>query len=268
MALRKHIKSFSLFSLPILLILVLWELLSRLRILNPTLFSSPSQILSTLFELTLATGKTFTSHSLLIDIGVSLYRLGFSFLIALLIGLPLAILMGRSSLIYNLVDPIITLLVPIPGIAWTPIFIIWLGFGDPTIITVGAFASFFPIVQNVTMGIRSIDKRYLWCAEIMGARKRDFWLKILIPWSFPFLLTGVKLAIARGWRTIIAVEMIAASLSGLGFLIFDARDYLQPSVIYGGIIVLSFVYIALESLIRLVEKRTIEKWGIVLKGGL
>jgi NitT/TauT family transport system permease protein len=57
--------------------------------------------------------------------------------------------------------------------------------------------------------------------------------------------------------------MIAASLWGLGFMIFDARDYLQPSIIYGGIIVLAALYFFIESLIKLIEQKTIEKWGMV-----
>jgi len=152
---------------------------------------------------------------------------------------------------------------PIPGIAWAPIFMIWLGFGDPTIITVGALAAFFPIVYNTAAGVRSVKKEMIWAAQSMGADEKTIFFKVLLPSSAAFIFTGFKLGLARGWRTIIAVEMIAASLWGLGFMIFDARDYLQPSIIYGGIIVLAALYFFIESLIKLIEQKTIEKWGMV-----
>lgn len=86
---------------------------------------------------------------------------------------------------------------------------------------------------------------------------------MLLPWSAAYIFTDFKLALARGWRTIIAVEMIAATLLGLGYIIFDARDYLRPSIIYGGIMILAVVFFLIENVVRLIEKRTIEKWGMV-----
>jgi ABC-type nitrate/sulfonate/bicarbonate transport system permease component len=73
--------------------------------------------------------------------------------------------------------------------------------------------------------------------------------------------------LARGWRTIIAVEMMAASLLGLGYMIFSARDYLRPSIIYGGIIVLAVTYFLIENVIKWIERRTVEKWGMAQSSG-
>ena len=141
---------------------------------------------------------------------------------------------------------------------------LWLGFGDPTIVTVGALAAFFPIVYNTVTGVRSIEKRLVWSAQSMGANRWTVFLKVSLPGASAHIFTGLKLGFARGWRTIIAVEMIAASLWGLGFMIFDAREYLQPAVIYGGILVLAIIYLFIENvLIKSVEKNTVEKWGAV-----
>jgi len=250
------------FFVSVLLVLVGWEIISRLEILNPSLISRPSEIFAALWKLLLKT--SLSGESILFKhVYSSLYRLFYAFTIATAVGVGLGILMGRYDKIYWSLKPLITLAMPIPGIAWAPIFMIWLGFGDPTIIAVGALASFFPIVYNTAAGVRSVKKELVWAAQSMGATEVTIFFKVLFPSSAPFVFTGFKLGLARGWRTIIAVEMIAASLWGLGFMIFDARDYLQPSIIYGGIIILAVLYYAVEGFVKLMERRTIEKWGMV-----
>ncbi len=250
------------FFVSISLFLAGWETISRLRLLNPSLISRPTEIFNVLWKLLLKASPSNQSV-LLTHIYSSLYRLFYAFLIAAVIGVSLGILMGRSNKIYWFFEPLITLAMPIPGIAWAPIFMIWLGFGDPTIITVGVLASFFPIVYNTTVGVRSVKKELVWAAQSMGATEKIIFFKVLLPSAAAYIFTGFKLGLARGWRTIIAVEMIAASLWGLGFMIFDARDYLQPSIIYGGIIVLAVIYLLIEELVKLIEKKTIEKWGMI-----
>jgi NitT/TauT family transport system permease protein len=103
----------------------------------------------------------------------------------------------------------------------------------------------------------------------MGANKKTIFFKVCLPGAASYVFVGFKLGLARGWRTLIAVEMIAASLWGLGFMIFDARDYLQPSIIYGGIFTLAITYFLIENvLIKWVERHTVEKWGIVSTEGI
>lgn len=260
---KGNLRSIVYFLIPILIILIGWELFSRQGVINPVLISKPSQISVVLYDLLKA--QSASGHSILvIHIFTSLYRLVFAFIMAAIVGVGLGILMGTNSYIYRFFDPLITVLMPIPGIAWAPIFMLWLGFGDPTIITVGALATFFPIVYNTATGVRSIEKRLIWSAQSMGADRKAIFVKVSLPGAAAYILTGFKLGFARGWRTIIAVEMIAASLWGLGFMIFDAREYLQPSIIYGGILILATIYLLIENvLIKSVERRTVTKWGLV-----
>jgi ABC-type nitrate/sulfonate/bicarbonate transport system permease component len=247
---------------PVILLLVGWEIVAWLEIINPALISRPSEIFRLLYELATPTPR-FLGHSIFLDIYISLYRLSCAFIIATVSGIGLGMLIGRNKYVYRFFDPLITVAMPVPGIAWAPIFMLWLGFGDPTIITVGALAAFFPIVYNTAAGVRSVDEKLIWSARSMGADEKTIFLKVFLPWSAAYILTGFKLALARGWRTIIAVEMIAASLLGLGFMIFDARDWLRPSIIYVGIIVLAITYFLIENVIKWIERRTIEKWGMV-----
>ncbi|MFX0125669.1 MAG: ABC transporter permease [Candidatus Hodarchaeota archaeon] len=267
---------------PLLVLLIIWEILSSLQILNPALFSRPTRIFGTIFNMLFidlipapisipfVMDEVIVLYvgTLVFDIFSSLFRLSISFILASVIGILIGLVMGSSQYVHKFVDPIITVLMPIPGIAWAPIFLVWLGFGDPTLLAVGFLAAIFPIIQNVSAATTSIDQKMVWASQSMGANNHMVLTKVLIPHSFPFLLTGFKLGIARAWRTIIAVELIAGTLAGLGVMIFIAREFLQPYKIYGGIIVLALIYFAIELGIRQIEKRTIQKWGMVYVGEL
>ena len=135
--------------------------------------------------------------------------------------------MGLSNPLFHFFNPLILVLMSIPGIALAPLFIIWLGFGDPTIITLGALSTFFPVVYSTTTGVRSVDKQMVRAAQIMGATPLQVITSVYIPWSAAFVFNGVKLGLARGWMTVIAVEFVAASNYGLGYMIWYATEQLQ-----------------------------------------
>ena len=263
--------------LPIIVLLLLWEIFSSVRILNPALFSKPSVIFASIYTLMFIDVVSVPIPIinfdvrigiLFVDIFASLNRLIISFILAGVIGIIVGLMMGSNKYVHKFLDPIITVLMPIPGIAWAPIFLVWFGFGDPTLLVVGLIAAFFPIVQNVSAATTSIDQKMIWASRSMGVSNPGLFLHVLLPHSFPFLFTGFKLGLARGWRTIIAVELIAGTLTGLGVMIFTAREFLQPYKIYGGIMVLALIYFAIELGIRYIEKNTIEKWGMVNVGVL
>jgi len=185
-------------------------------------------------------------------------------LIGITLGILVGILMGTSRLIYRFFDPLITVLMPIPGIAMAPLFIIWLGFGDPTIVALGTIATFFPLAYNTAAGVRSIDIQLVHAAQIMGAGKTSILFGVYLPWAAGYVLTGLRLGLARCWRTVIAVEFIAAANWGLGYMIWDAAEYLRAGIVYGGIGLLIVLYFAIEKgLINTLEKNTLEKWGMI-----
>jgi ABC-type nitrate/sulfonate/bicarbonate transport system permease component len=145
-----------------------------------------------------------------------------------------------------------------------PVFIVWFGFGDPTIITIGIIVAFFPIVYNAATGARSVDLQHIKAAKIMGAKRKDLFLHVYLPHSASHLIIGSKLGLARCWRTIIAVEFIAATSYGLGYMIWNAYEYLNVTVVYTGVIILAIVFFIIEkTIIRHIEIRTIERWGVI-----
>jgi ABC-type nitrate/sulfonate/bicarbonate transport system permease component len=259
---RKFLQSTLYFLVPVGLLLIGWETLSQLRIIDPTLFSSPSEIFRTLYRLLQMESPTGQSL-LLVHIYSSLRRLLIAFTIAFVGGLGLGLLMAWNKHIYRFLDPLITVAMPVPGLAWTPIFVLWLSFGELPVIAVGALAAFFPIVYNMAAGVRSVSRKLIWLSRSMGANEKTIFLRVLLPWSTPYLFTGLKLGLARGWRTIIAIELIAGALSGLGFMIFELREYGRSYIIYSGMMVLAVIYFLIENVIKWAEKNSIQKWGMV-----
>jgi len=249
--------------LPVLVLLVMWEVVSRLGVGDPALLSSPSLSLNALFSLAMM--RTSAGYSvLLLHVLSSVSVLAVSLLVSSFAGVLTGTLMGLSERVYRFLDPLLTVLMPVPGIAWAPVFMLWLGFGAPTIVAAGALAAFFPLAYNTATGVRSIDPKLLIVAHSMGASRLRVMLSVCIPGAAPAIVTGLSLGFARGWRTVIAVEMIAARLWGLGYMIMEAREYLRPSLIYGGIIIVAIVFLLLERLVvRRLEKTTVERWGMV-----
>ncbi|MCD6108944.1 MAG: ABC transporter permease [Thermoplasmata archaeon] len=254
---QKHLSTYLSPLFFIILFFILWEIFADYGIVDSALFSKPSRIFCNIYN---------NSYLVLIHLSTTLYRLILSFIVAVGFGILSGIIMGANRFVYRFFDPLLTVLMCIPGIAMVPVFIVLLGFGDSTILTIGIIVAFFPIVYNVSTGVRSVDKNLVNAARIMGGDRKTIFLKVYLPSSTPYLVTGLKLGLARCWRTIIAVEFIAATNFGFGYMIWDAYEYLDVTTVYGGIILLGIIFYTIEkTLIREIEKKTIEKWGVVSK---
>jgi ABC-type nitrate/sulfonate/bicarbonate transport system permease component len=248
--------------IPIAGFLILWQVLAVERIIQPGIFSSPPEVLRQM--LALWSEQVGGRSVLLTDLLVTLKRLFLASLLGILVGVAVGFFMGLSQTFYRFLDPLITIVMPIPGIAMAPLFIIWMGFGDPTIITVGAVATFFPVAYNTCTGVRSMDQRLVQAAQLMGGNRFTIFTQVYGPWAAVYVFTGIKLGLARCWRTVIAVEFIAAAGTGLGYMIWEGASYLNASIVFGGIILTALIFASIEKgMIRPLERVTIEKWGMV-----
>jgi len=237
------------------LILIFWEICGEIGIINTALFSSPSRIASYLIN----------SNVLLAHITHSLMRLGISVLIGYTLGLVVGIIITDYANLGFLED-FVSFFMSIPGIAWAPLFILILGFGDVTIITVGIITAFFPVVYNIIHGLREVNTNLIHLGDILQYNYFQKLTIIKLPAIMNYLLIALKLSFARTWRTVIAVEMIAASMFGLGYMIFDARELINSKAMFTGIIMSGLIYFVIENVfIRIIEKFTVLKWGMKVK---
>jgi NitT/TauT family transport system permease protein len=236
----------------IFVFLAAWQLLGEFSVIEVSLFSSPIQVFLKVLRL-----KDLHLHIL-----NSLFRLFVAVILGSASGFVAGIAISYAKWM-ELIEDVISFFMAIPGISWAPLFIITIGFGNRTIVAVGAITAFVPVVYNVVHGIREIDRNLLRAGDVLGysAIKQLFYVKI--PAIMHYLIIGIKLSFASAWRTIIAVEMIAATTFGLGYMVFNARELLRVDVMFSGIIISGGVFLVIErALIHLLENKTVVRWGV------
>ncbi len=184
--------------------------------------------------------------------------------LAVLVGLPLGILMGRFKPIENFFMPLVSALMPIPSLAWVPVFILWFGLGNTVAILVVLYAALFPMVLNTWSGVRAVNPLWLRAAGAMGANERALFWKVIVPGASPFIITGVRQAFLRAWIAVIGAEFLAASDWGLGWVIFDAKEFLNADLMLASLVVIGGIGFAFERLVfGSIEKATVQRWGMV-----
>ncbi len=194
----------------------------------------------------------------------TLVRLVVGFGLGAALGVAVGMAMGRSRWAEDLLLPIVSVGNPIPGLAYAPLFVIWFGLGDvPAILLVG-FAASFPVAVNTWTGVKTVKEIWIRAARSMGAGERQLFRKVVLPGALPYLLTGLRLGLARAWRVLIAVEMLTSVRLGLGWLIFGAREFLNTDVMLAGIAVIGLVGLGLEKLVfERLERFTVVRWGMM-----
>jgi NitT/TauT family transport system permease protein len=193
----------------------------------------------------------------------TMYRVLCGFGLAVLIGLPLGILMGRFRPVENFVLPLASALMPIPSLAWIPVFILWFGLGNAVTILIVFYAALFPMLLNAWSGVRAVNPLWLRAAGAMGANERVLFWKVIIPGASPFIITGLRQSFLRSWVAVIGAEMLAASDFGLGWVIFDAKEFLNTDVMLSALVGIGLIGFLTERLaFGSLERATIYRWGM------
>lgn len=247
------------FTLPIVAFLVIWEVAVRSGWIDATILPPPSTIVKRGWVL--LNPADLGQSILLVHIGVSLWRALISFALAAVLAIPLGFFFGLNKTAYLIASPLLSLLLPLPAVAWTPIFLVSLGQGDLTIVAVCFLGAFFPILYSTIQGVRGIGRHSLWVVRSMGAGWLNVFRRVLLPGALPTLISGLKLGMAHSWRTLVAAEMLAALSHGLGFMIFSARSYMDVSTMFVGIVCLAVIGLLIERVVfGSLEAVTIRRW--------
>jgi ABC-type nitrate/sulfonate/bicarbonate transport system permease component len=217
---------------PIFILLGLWELVTRLGLVDPAFMPPFSSVMITLFQ------ELFVSHELLMHMGYSLARAGTGFALAAVVGVVLGVLMGRSKAIESFFDPLISVIFPTPKLALFPLMMVFLGIGDASKIALIFLGCFFPIVINTYTGVRSVDKYFIWNARTKGASRFQVLRTVVFPGALPTIFAGLRVATSMAFLMIVASELIASN-EGLGYLILYAQRSFNPELMFSGIILVS-----------------------------
>jgi ABC-type nitrate/sulfonate/bicarbonate transport system permease component len=183
------------------------------------------------------------------DLYISLRRILAGFVIGVAGGIALGAAMSASRVIRHLIDPVIEILRPLPPLAFIPLFIVWLGIGETpkeVLIIVGVV----PLMAVMTVAaLDEVPDDLRLCARTLGAPRAYTLLHVQIRAAVPYILTGMRLAMAGAWSSIVAVEMIAAT-SGLGYMIQQAGDYLDTALVFAGILTIAAAALVLDACLR------------------
>ena len=233
-----------------------WEAFSRSSIF-------PEGIVPSLETIVLALLTTIRDGSIIVHIAYTLARVVTGLVIASVLSIPIGVLMGRSWLVERFFKGPLSVLMPIPSLAWVPLFILWFGVGNKTTIFVVAYAAAFPLIYNVWLGVRSIKPLWIRSAIGMGANATFVFWRVVIPASLPFVLTGLRQSFGRAWIAVIGAELLAGTDYGLGRLIFEAKEWLSTDVMLAAIGVIGIVGLATEKLVfEKVDRWTVVRWGM------
>lgn len=245
----------------IVVLLLAWELAARFGWINTFLFPAPSTIAATIWTQSGPDGNP--PYAMPMHVLRSMIRLLAGIALAVVIGTVLGVLIGMTRWARLLFQPIISIMMPVPTLAWTPVLLLLTGIDDRTTIIVVFIAAVFEVIYTIVAGIEMMNVKLFWVARSMGASRTQIFFRVIIPAIFPYLITGMRLGTGYAWRALIAAEMLAASSFGLGFMIYDASEYMSTNVIYAGIILIAVLGYLLENvLIGRLEAATTEKWGV------
>jgi ABC-type nitrate/sulfonate/bicarbonate transport system permease component len=235
--------------------IAIWEIVYRLGLMPTWAFPSPWKVVLAFREL-VANGKLLTNTA------ASIGRQITGVFLAALVGIPAGLALGASPTARAAFLPLCRLLYPIPGIAWIPLAILWFGVGFTSTVFVIFFSGIWSIMFNTMTGVQTLSGQYTDVAKVYLASRSLYTRRILIPGSLPYIITGMRLTYGVGWRVIVGAEMIS-SITGLGFLIDDARWQLRPDIMICGMITIAMIgWVSENWFFDWVEEKTIVRWGM------
>ena len=242
---------------PFLVVGGLWEIVARIGVFPRRLFPTLEEVASSFYSLTVS--GILPHHAF-----ETVLRLLAGFGLAAVCGVAIGIAMGRSRRAEDIFLPLVSIGAPIPGIAYTPLFLLWFGLGNISAVLLVGFVSGFPIIFNTWTGVKAVKEIWLRSAQAMGADNRRMFRHVILPGALPYILTGLRLGLAQAWRILVAIEMLAAVPWGLGWLIFGAREFLNTDVMLAGIAVIAIIGLLLEKLVfQRLEDYTVVRWGMM-----
>ena len=228
-------------------LLAIWEIICRAGLVSALFLPAPSQIFSALFAMA-------ASGELADNLAASLIRILAGFFIGSALGIAVGLTAGVSSLASRIASPLIDALYPIPKIALLPLFILWLGIGETSKVTLIALGVFFPVALNAYAGARDVDPLLLRVAAAFHARPSFLLTRVILPAALPMIFAGLRIAAATALLLLVAAEMIAAE-KGIGALILRYGDLMLTDRLMAGLLVLSALGLLFRFLLHFAARR-------------
>ena len=230
-------------------LLAVWEIICSTGLISSLFLPAPSAILTAL-------GKLITSGEISRSLTASLYRILLGFFLGSAFGLLVGLVTGTSALADRMANPIVNALYPIPKIALLPLFILWLGIGEVSKVTIIALGVFFPVAMNTYSGVKNVDTLLIKVAVSFHAGWGYTMRNVVLPYALPMIFAGLRIAAGTALLLLVAAEMIAAE-QGIGALILHYGDLMITERLMAGVIVLSVLGLIFNLFLQFLERKLV-----------
>ena len=209
------------------LLLLVWEVAARAELVDPLFFAGPIAVAGALWRL-ITSGEILPHYAS--TMGAAVLGIG----IAIVAGVIGGLAFGVSPAVARVASPYLVVLNATPRVALIGLFVIWLGLGLGVRVAMVAVSAFFPVFFNTAEGVRALDPALDRVGRAFGCTRREWFTRILLPHTAPWMLTGVQLAVGRGLVVVVIAEILVGSLGGVGYVIANAGQQLRPADVLAG----------------------------------
>jgi NitT/TauT family transport system permease protein len=235
----------------LLIAFFVWQLLSTFAF-NPFLIPPPVEVIRTAIPMLL-------SGEILADVSISMTRVLVGFVSGSLAGIALGVLLGRIRILHDLLDPIMELLRYLSPTAMIPIAVIWFGIGEMSKYFLIFWGTFFIVLINTTAGVWRAPIARQRAAECLGANQLQIFVMVVIPSAVPYIVTGMRVAMASSFMSIIPAEILAAD-SGIGYLLQKSSMLLQTNRIFVALLTICILGFAVDRVFRFLVNRVLARY--------
>lgn len=244
----------------LLLILIVWEIVFRARIVSELLFPSPLDVLAQFW---------YSAGDLSMRVGVTMSFIVYAMAIALFLSFLLTYLSMKSQIVASIMEMILAMMHPLPSVALLPLLIIWFGLGPLSLLIVVLNSALWPIFLNAYTGFRTVHQTYIEVGRNIGLKGLKLFWHVILPSALPYLITGFEISWARSWRAAIAVELVfgaATTSGGIGWTIYMSYFDMEAPLMVAAIFTIALVGVLAEKLgMETLENKTILRWGMIQK---
>lgn len=236
-----------------LAILLLWQLSITLGWVSVSQLPSPAMVLFAAIDL-------YERGQLTLYVAISTQRVLIGFAIGAGLGVATGALVGLSRGANVLLSPTLGAIRAVPSLAWVPLLLLWLGFGEQSKITLVAIGAFFPVYTTVSLALRHVDQQLVEAGRAFGLGGIRLFTAVQLPSVIPSVISGLRLALAQAWLFLVAAELLGASM-GLGFLLSESGGNGRIDRIILAIILLAVIGKLTDAVVGIFEKWANKKWA-------
>jgi len=225
---------------------LLWWAAPGLGWISPIFLPTPPVVVETLWTM-------IRDNGLLTDAGISILRVWAAFLLSVIMAVPIGILMSSYKIVGSALEPLIDFIRYLPVPALVPLSIIWFGIGEETKIFLLWLGTFFQLVLLVAEDMKRVPQEYFEIAYTLGAKPRAALTSVAFRAMLPSLIDNLRITLGWCWTYVIIAEIVAAD-SGLGFVIWTARRYMETGQVMAGVFVIGFIGLATDQAFRFAHR--------------